>query len=189
MRELTYYVASTLDGFIAAPDGSFDAFAPDPQFLQYMAAEFPETLPVHARGPLGIAEVPNKHFDTVVMGRKTYDPAVEAGLTSAYPHLRQYVFSRTLGHVDDASVTVVAGNPVDTVRELKKENGLGIWLCGGGELAGQLAPEIDRLIVKVNPVVIGSGTPLFTHDYQPRSWSLVDATPQAGGVAVLQYER
>ena len=189
MRKLVYYVATTLDGFIAAPDGSFDAFAPTPDFLQFIAAEYPETLPVHVRPHLGIADAPNKHFDTLVMGRKTYDPAVEAGLTSAYPHLRQYVFSRTLGTVDDPTVTVVADDPLATVRELKQEDGLDIWLCGGGQLAGALASEIDELIVKINPTVIGSGTPLFTMEYQQYPWTLVETATHSGGVLVAHYAR
>lgn len=189
MRELTYYIATSLDGFVAAPDGSFDAFTPHPDFLRYIVDEYPETLPVHVRGALGIADAPNRHFDTLVMGRKTYDPAVDAGLTSAYPHLRQYVVSRGLGSVDDATVTVVADDPLGTVRELKREDGLGIWLCGGGNLAAQLASEIDTLIVKINPVTLGSGIRLFAHDYSPGDWQLRDVATKPGGVLMASYGR
>jgi dihydrofolate reductase len=61
----------------------------------------------------------------------------------------------------DAAVELYRDDPVKLVRRLKKETGMDIWLCGGSKLAAALAPEINELIVKVNPVVIGTGIPLF----------------------------
>jgi dihydrofolate reductase len=61
----------------------------------------------------------------------------------------------------DPAVTLHTADPVDLVRRLKAEEGRDIWLCGGGALAGALIGEIDELILKVNPIVIGSGIPLF----------------------------
>jgi dihydrofolate reductase len=83
-----YYVAVTLDGFIAARDGTTDFFPLSEGYLRQIRAEFPETFPGHLRAALGI-NAPNAHFDTVVMGRGTYDPALSVGITSPFPHLRQ----------------------------------------------------------------------------------------------------
>src|SRR4051794_17593833 len=88
MRKLVYFVAPTIDGFIAAPDGSCEHFPASEPFLRQLAAELPETLPGHGRAALGV-DAPNARFDTVVMGRGTYDPALALGITSPYPHLRQ----------------------------------------------------------------------------------------------------
>ncbi|MEV4352121.1 dihydrofolate reductase family protein [Actinoplanes sp. NPDC049596] len=189
MRELTYYVAVTVDGFIAAPDGDFGFFPVEGDHFAGLIEEFPETFPVHARAALGIADVPNKRFDSVVMGRHTYEPAAAAGLTSAYPHLDQHVFSRTMRSAPDPTVTVVDEDPVSYVRRLKERDGRGIWLCGGGELAGALLPEIDELILKVNPVVIGSGRPLFTRDFQVRAFTFMSARAYDSGVVVQRYRR
>lgn len=95
------------------------------------------------------------------MGRKTYEVGLKEGMLSPYEHLRQFVVSRTLPEAPHPAVHLHRGAPVELVRRLKAETGKGIWLCGGGKLAAGLVGEIDELILKINPVVIGSGIPLF----------------------------
>lgn len=161
MRALTYYVGATLDGFIADSDGQFGFLPIEPDVMEAMNAQHPETVPVQAREPFGLTGVANKRFDTVLMGRATYEPALQAGITSPYSHLRQCVFSRTLGS-GDKDVEIISSDPVEFVRDLKRQDGMDIWLCGGGKLAGALIGEIDELILKRYPLAIGSGVPLFT---------------------------
>ena len=57
--------------------------------------------------------------------------------------------SRTLAGRTDLPVEVVSDDPLARVRELKAEEGLDIWLVGGGTLAHALLPEVDRLVLKV----------------------------------------
>ncbi|MGC4939654.1 dihydrofolate reductase family protein [Kribbella sp. DT2] len=186
MRRLTYYVGTSLDGFIADPDGGLGAFPISPDIVDHIAGEYPETLPGQAREQLGLSG-PGKHFDTVVQGRGSYALALDAGVTSPYPHLKQYVVSSTLADVDP-EVTVIASDPVGAVRALKQEDGGGIYLAGGGNLAGQLLGEIDELIVKLYPVVLGGGIPLFGIGFAPTS--LTPSTHQllGDGTAVLKYQ-
>jgi dihydrofolate reductase len=188
VRKLTYYIAASLDGFIAGPGGEFDFFAFEGDFAAAVCADFPETLPAPARGPLGLTDVPNKRFDTVLMGRGTYEPGLAAGMTSPYPQLRQYVFSRTLA-ATDPGVEIVAGDPVEVVRRLKGQDGLGIWLCGGGQLAAQLRDEIDELILKINPVVLGSGIPLFADGFRPARLRLVQTRVFETGTIMATYAK
>jgi hypothetical protein len=54
---------------------------------------------------------------------------------------------------------VVTGDPLARVRELKSDPGAGVWLAGGGSLAGRLYDEIDELVLKVAPITIGAGVP------------------------------
>jgi hypothetical protein len=54
-----------------------------------------------------------------------------------------------------------------TVRELKQEQGKDIWMAGGARLAAALVNELDELILKVNPIVLGSGIPLFAEPVGP----------------------
>ena len=186
MRKLTYYIATSLDGFIAGPDGGFDFFAFEGDLAAAILADYPETMPVHAREPLGIADAANARFDTVLMGRATYEPALALGITSPYAHLRQFVFSRTLEQRDPA-VQIVGGDPVEFVRELKRQDGTGIWLCGGATLAGQLVDEIDELIIKRYPVVLGSGIPLFHAPFAVTNVVLTDSRVFNTGATISTY--
>lgn len=187
LRKLVYYVATTLDGFIAAPDGSYDFFPLEPDVRAHLAAEWPQTFPTLAHAQFGIESPPTGRFDALVMGRGTYDPALKAGMTSPYAHLKQYVLSRSLPPSGDPQVEIVAGDAVAFVRELKEQPGGDIWLCGGGQLAGQLLDEVDELVVKLNPVVAGSGIPLVDRGFAPHRFTLVDTRPFASGVVILRY--
>jgi dihydrofolate reductase len=193
LRQLVYCIASTIDGFIAGPDGGDptgpDGFWPVTQdYIQHLANELPEILPGPARTALSIT-AEGTHFDTVLEGRRTYEIGLKAGIADAYPHLRHLVFSRTLTVSPDPNVEVVATDPVAKVRELKQENGKDIWLIGGSQLAGALYPEIDQLIIKLGPLTIGTGIPLFSRDtaFDPRHWQLTNHTVVASGAAFLTY--
>ncbi|NNG20099.1 dihydrofolate reductase [Naumannella sp. ID2617S] len=159
MRSLIYLIAVSLDGYIADAAGEWSSFDSSPELLADLFTEYPETCPVQAREALGVT-APPRHFDTVIMGARTHRPALDAGLTSAYPHLRQYVVTHRTDLPNDPTLRTTT-DPVGLVRELKSQPGKNLWLCGGGDLAGQLVDEIDEFHLKVNPVLLGSGTPLL----------------------------
>lgn len=188
MRVATYFVAVTLDGFIADPAGRWDDFLGEGDHVQAQLREYPETLPVHVHHALGLAST-RDHFDTVLMGWHTYTPALDAGIASPYPHLRQYVASRHEREVGEGMT--VTPDPLGTLRELKAEpTGTGIWIAGGGTLASAVVEEIDRLVLKVHPVLFGTGIPLFaSREYHARHFDFVRARPFDSGVVFLEYAR
>lgn len=188
MRELVYYVAATLDGFIAHRDGSFDGFPWDNDYGAELFRSFPETIPAHLRGDKG-TRADNRWFDTVLMGRKTYEVGLREGITNPYPTLDQYVFSRTMKESPDPNVALVAGDAVEVVRELKRQPGKSIWLCGGAGLAAVLfeADLIDRLIVKLNPVLFGAGIPLVGAEIKPSALELTESKIFDSGHLLLHY--
>ncbi|MEU4415220.1 MULTISPECIES: dihydrofolate reductase family protein [Nocardia] len=191
MRKLTYFVASTIDGFIAAEDGTLDFFPVGGDHGPAIISQYPETLPTKVREARGIA-AGNIYFDTVIMGRKTHDFGVRTGTASPYEHLRQYVVSTTLPEAPAPGVELIAEDPTAAVRELKREDGLGIWLCGGGELAQALLPEIDQVFLKLHPVVLGTGRPLFGGGAKlpaPERFRVITSRVYADGVAFLKYGR
>jgi dihydrofolate reductase len=188
MQELTYCIACSLDHFIAHHDDSHDGFCFDRDYLADLAARFPDTFPAHLRSMFGI-DAANQWFDTVLMGRKTYDVGFKAGVTNPYPHLQQYLFSTSLKVSPDENVALVSEDAAQFVQQLKQEAGKGIWLCGGATLASTLFSVglIDRLIIKVNPFLMGKGIPLFAGVISQTALTLTDHEIYDNGVVILHY--
>lgn len=188
MKKLTYYVACSVDGFIAHADGSHDGFSQDATYFADLFASFPETVPSHLRDIMGIHSE-NQWFDTVLMGRKTYEIGLKEGVTSPYSHMQQYLFSRTLNTSPDQRVQLVSDNAIEFITTIKNQTGKGIWLCGGANLAATLFKNglIDQLILKINPFLMGSGIPLFSDVIQQSSLVLTNSKIYDNGVVMLYY--
>ncbi|MEL7372268.1 MAG: dihydrofolate reductase family protein [Myxococcota bacterium] len=174
--QLVYYIATTLDGRIAALDGSYDAFLNAGPH----ADEFVEAI---------------DGFTGVLMGRKTYEVGLKAGLPfgqPAYPGRANYVFSKTLTAPTNHSkeLTFVSSSAAAFVATLKQQHEGRLWLCGGGELAGSLieAGLIDALRLKINPVLLGDGRPLASALTRSHHARLHKTTVHSNGVVVAEYE-
>ena len=190
MRQLCYYVGTSIDGYIAGPGGEYDFFEPSPELIGSLVEELPEVIPTHVREALGMGDPPNARWDTVVMGRGTYEPALDVGVTSPYAHMRQVVVSTTVAADVDGAVEVVRADPLACVRALKAEpSDLGVWLAGGGVLAAELLPEIDEIVVKQYPVVAGGGRPMFAGRFDPTSFVLIDQRSFDDGTLVRSFAR
>ena len=168
---LKYYVACTVDGFIGHEDGSVDGFLQEGDH----ATDYLESL--------------RNDYDVVLMGRRTYEFGLQFGVTDPYPWTKQYVFSRTMGESPDGNVELVSEGTVELVSELKNETGKSIYLCGGADLATTLLAEdlIDEVILKVNPVLFGSGIPLFRDVDGPVDLELTESKIYGNGVLLLRY--
>ncbi|GAA0644815.1 dihydrofolate reductase family protein [Streptomyces thermocarboxydovorans] len=192
MRKLTYFIACSIDGFIGDPGGDASAMMRfvDEEFFEYLKTEYPETLPTHGRRALGLDDLPNKRFDTVIQGRASYDLALKEGITSPYAHLREFVASRTLTESPDPNVEIVSDDLVGRVRELKAEDSpYDIYLCGGSRVAGELAGEIDEMVIKTYPIVLGTGMPMFTAEFPLLEFTLESTRTFGNGAVVRTYSR
>jgi dihydrofolate reductase len=171
MRKLKYYAASTVDGFIGHEDGSVNGFLEQGEHV----TDYLESL--------------KTQFDVVLMGRKTYEFGFQFGVTNPYPWMSQYVFSRTMTESPDANVTLVSENIVEFVRELKNQSGKDIYLCGGAELATMLFEEnlIDEVVLKLNPVLFGSGISILSKSARPIDLELTGNKVYENGVLLLHY--
>jgi dihydrofolate reductase len=173
MRQLKYYIACTVDRFIARQDDSYDFFLMEGEHVADLLAAFPETIPALFREKLGIT-AENQCFDAVLMGRRTYEVGLKDGISNPYPQMKQYVVSQTLKETPDPNVELITSDPVTFIRDLKTQPGKDIWLCGGGSLATVLFSEIDEIILKVHPILLGSGIPLFSGIVPQTSLELTD---------------
>ena len=172
MQSLTYHVAISTDGFIADPQGGFDDFST----ADDVVADFVAAM--------------QHDYDTVLMGRKTYDVGLKVGKTNPYPWLESHVFSTQLKQSPDPAVQLHSGGAVELVRQLRqRDRAKGIWLCGGAELAGQLlqAGLIDRLTLKVNPFVMGTGIPLFREVTSAHHLELTEHKAYPSGVLLVSH--
>ena len=178
MRELVYYVAVSLDGYIAGPQDQFDAFLVEGDHMEGINEEFGDAIPPDPAAHLGIPQRGARR-GTALMG----------ATTPALGHLEQIVFThRDLPPAENLRTT--AENPVAVVRALKEQPGADIWLCGGAQLATQLRGEIDRLVLKRQPLLFGSGVPLFAPGtYAPELFDHVRTRTFDSGVALTEYVR
>jgi dihydrofolate reductase len=168
MRQLRYSVASSLDGYIAGPNGEFDWIVMDPEID--FAAMFAS-------------------FGGLVMGRRSYDVFMSTG--GGPGELPTYVYSRTLPEGERDGVTFVR-DAVSHVRALKSETtGKPLWLWGGAHLFRELAQAglVDGVGIAIIPVILGGGLPLIaspgpTLRLRLRSHRLYAAT----GTLSLEYD-
>ncbi|MRR11350.1 dihydrofolate reductase [bacterium] len=144
MAQVVYYVAVSLDGFIATPGGGVEWLEP----FQASGSDY------------GYDEF-YAGVDALIMGSRTYEQTLTFG-PSAYGGKRVLVLSaRDLQPSPDVGIADL--RPDAAIRYLVSAGASTIWLVGGGELAGSFAREglVDRYILSVMPVMLGSGVPLL----------------------------
>src|SRR5688572_17726225 len=119
MRRVRFSVAMSLGGYIAGPAGEADWIVMDPE----LGSRFGEFV---------------AQFDTLLIGRRTYETMAGAGGGGAGPFagFTIVVASRTLaaGTRPPKGVTIVSAELPQTLAELRAQPGKDIWLFGGGDL-------------------------------------------------------
>ena len=174
MRNIVYYVAVSLDGFIAGDNDDIDGFIP---------------------GGSGIEQYLNdlKDFDTVIMGRKTYEFGYKFGLQpgqAPYPQMKNYVFSNTLHFENNSANLLITPPDISFIKKLKEDSGTDIYLCGGGEFAGWLLENelIDVLKIKLNPLVLGNGIRLFGSSHKKLLLRCIGQESYDAGLQIITYQ-
>ena len=144
-RKVILYIATSLDGYIAGPDGSLD-------FLSMVAKEGED---------YGYSDF-IKTVDTVILGRKTYDKVLTFGIPFPHADKQTFVITKTSRASTD-NITFYSGDLNELVDSLKKAEGKNIFIDGGAELVNDLLRMdlIDEFIISTIPVLLGNGIPLF----------------------------
>ena len=175
MRKVVYALTNSLDNYIARADGAADWILMGDEVMK----EFPTFL---------------ESIDTVLVGRKTYDVAWGQGRKTkkkpaGFMGMRTYVFSRTAMEGMSDEVRAVSEDAGEFVRGLKSESGKDIWLMGGGELAASLLEEnlVDEISVAIQPVLLGSGIPLFPEISKQVDLELLQCKRYKNGLVALSY--
>ena len=173
MKRITYYVAVSIDGFICGENEDISMFSAEGNGVEKYLDDL-------------------KDFDTVIMGRKTYEFGYKYGMKPgelAYPHMNHYIFSSSLSLATPHKKIRICKPQLEIIKELKSGNGSDIYLCGGGEFAGWLLDNefIDILKIKLNPILIGSGTSLFGDTTKSCKLQLISSEKYDHGLQIIEY--
>lgn len=169
-NKVILYIAMSLDGYIARPDGTVD-WLDD----------------VEGVGDNGYGKF-YAQVGTVIMGRKTYEEVLK--LTDEFPYADNdcYVLTRQ-SQGSTPHVTFTDEDPETLVSRVKKVSDGYVWLVGGGVLVRQFLEKklIDEIELYIIPKTIGEGIPLFPDGTPPSDWELA-STGSYGQIAALNYK-
>ncbi len=169
MSKIRYGVAMSLDGFIAGPNGEADWIEMEPE--------------------VNFAEI-WAQFDTLLMGRRTWEAAVARLGEKSMKGVRVVVVSRTLRSEHHPRITIISDLDRDGVQSLRAQSSKDIWLMGGGELFRSLLDlgEVDMVEVSLIPVMLGAGVPLLPPPYRQARLTLSNHKVYRSGRMSLTYE-
>ncbi|MEU2234640.1 dihydrofolate reductase family protein [Streptomyces vietnamensis] len=165
MRDVTYSMSTSLDGYIVGPDGSFDWTAPDEEVFRFWIDEI-RGVDVHLLG--------RRLYETMLYWETAdQDPSLDDSMrewTALWKPLPKVVFSTTLSTVQ-GNARLASGSLAEEIERLRAEPGDGDIAIGGATLAADAAASdlIDEYRTMVYPVLVGGGIPFF-----PRSERRVD---------------
>ena len=164
MRQLQLYIAASLDGYIAGPNGEIDWLDAGGD-LDYGYREFYDSI------------------DTTLMGRATYE-ITQTVEEFPYPDKVNYVFTRNRGLPNTEHVRFISDDITAFVRTLKEQEGKNIWLIGGGQINTIMlnADLVDGIILTVFPIVLGEGTSLFAPGARRAAFRTIDCTTYETGL-------
>jgi dihydrofolate reductase len=157
----------SLDGYIAGPKGETDWIIRDPG-MDFGA--------LYAQ------------FDTILVGRRTFETMARAGRTTI-PGMKTVVLSTTLRQEDHPEVTVIGKDAERAVSALRDDSSKDVWLFGGGELFRRLVQSglVDTVEVTIEPVLLGGGTPLLPAPADRRKLLLTSHRVHETGIVRVEY--
>lgn len=185
MRKLKLQVQTTLDGYMAGPNGEMD----------WMALPWTEDVNQYVTAL-------TEPVDTIVLGRKLAEGFIPywAGVAAnpeepehtsgkQFTDTPKVVFTKTLDQSPWGNTALAKGDLADEINRLKQQNGKDIIAYGGGTFVSALIGQdlIDEYHLFVNPVAIGKGMAIFQTLGRNLNLSLVKATPFDCGIVVLHY--
>mgnify|MGYP003296400586 CR=1 FL=1 len=176
MVKVVLYIATTLDGYIARPDGDLDWLISTP---------FPQ------EGDYGYADLLTS-IENIIMGRLTYSQLIGFGGGWPYAGFSTYVVTTNKElKIQSPDTYLLTSQIKDFVSELKGKTEKDIWLIGGGRLVTSFINEglLDKMIITLIPKIIGEGIPLFPDKPKETNWKLSAVKSFDTGLVNLTYEK
>lgn len=168
MGKLRLFIASSLDAYIARPDGSVDWLFTDGD---YGYKDFYDSI------------------DIVLMGRKTYEQVLEFG---DYPYADKdsFIFTRRdIISSQNENVRFISKDIVGFTESLLRSQSDDVWLVGGSQIIKIFLEHdlIDDIIVSIHPIILGEGIPLFDHIKKEIHMELVNHVSFESGLVQMHY--
>ena len=175
MANTVYYVASSIDGFIADADDGIDWLE------QFGFVAFEDDYEKFLAG-----------IGAIVMGSTTYDFLLrQPNLEWPYAGIPTWVLThRERPAIDGAELVFWAGDIAQLDAELREAAGdRDVWVVGGGNVAAQFAEAglLDELRVTIMPIVVGSGKQLLPVTRPTKPLPLIRTTAFEGGAVAHVY--
>lgn len=184
MRKLIIDSIISLDGYYTDPNNSIDWFDFDEKEQEW-------------------SKEINRRVDTIIYGRRTYEEfsafwptpqpekiGFDPLLIRQLRELPKIVFSRSLSSAPWNPSTIVRENPDEAISKMKKESGKDIVVVGSGSVVTSLvrAGLVDEYRIRVRPIILGAGKPLFSDSNARHPLRLVSSQQFDNGVIGLHYE-
>jgi dihydrofolate reductase len=182
VRKVIMFNMVTLDGYFEGPNHDINWHRVDEEFNDFSIEQI-------------------NTADSILFGRVTYQlmesywPTPDAlvndpEITVTMNAIPKYVFSRTLDQASWSNTTLIKGDAIEAVVKLKQQAGKDILLFGSADFAADLTAHrlIDEYRLIVNPIVLGSGTPLFKEVKDQLNLKLLKSRVFGNGNILLHYQ-
>lgn len=176
MSKVILYIAQSLDGYIARPDGNIDWLTSVP---------YPKD-----GSDYGYSELMAR-TGTIIMGRKTYEEILGFDFDWSYTGYATFIVtSNEKLEIQTPDTSLLTGSFNDFIETRKQQSDKDIWLMGGGELIKAFMAEglIDTMIISIIPKIIGDGIPLFVKGITEGEWTLKNTEQFETGLVNLTYD-
>jgi len=186
MRNIIFFMHTSLDGFVAGPNGEMDWIYVDDEIF-----DFVPTLTDKA--------------DTALYGRVTYEMMQSYWPTAGeqpnaskhdiehaawYKNVSKIVLSKTISDIGLDNTIVISDHIADKINQIKNQDGKDILIFGSPKASNSLLGLglIDEFWLFVNPILLGHGMPLFTADIDTTRLKLIESKTFSCGAIALHYE-
>lgn len=174
MKKIKVFIAVSLDGYIARPDGGMDWLAGlnAPALKEFKDKVFYDSI------------------DTILMGNGTYQEITSFDVDWPYKDKTAYVLSRRKDNLPPkTNISYLTENVLEYIRQIKRQDGKDIWLLGGGQTIKLLLNHdlVDELHLCYIPVMFGDGIPLFPSGMKTSRWELRGSKTFESGVLKVDY--
>lgn len=185
MRNLTFGMNVSVDGYIAAPGNDIGWSVPSDELFQWWSDRVGATdLALYGRK---LWETMSSHWPTADQQPGATPAQIE--FARRWRDMPKVVFSSTISMVD-WNTRLVTGDAVTEITRLKADDDGGSMDIGGATLAAAAmrAGLIDAYVIVTHPVLVGGGTPFFTALDNWVNLSLVETRTFPDGVVLTRYE-